>query len=86
MFAQNTVSLTARRREAMDSILVKATEALAQKVQDGLITRDDAEKVHVFAIASLAGGIPGAASEAGAAEARRETVRQYLDALLSDAA
>lgn len=82
MFAQNTTSLTARRKTAMDNILMNATKEVAQKVQQGLITRDDAEKVHVYAIASLVAGIPGAPTEAGAAEARRETVRQYLNDLI----
>jgi hypothetical protein len=90
MFAQNTVSLTARRRESMDSILVKATESLAQKVVDGLVSRDDAEKIHVYAIAALASGIPGADNTAGAADRRRETVSTYLanmlDAAETDAA
>jgi len=82
MFAQNTTSLTARRKSAMDNILMKATQDVAQKVTDGLISRDDAEKVHVYAIASLASGIPGAPTESGAAESRRETVRQYLVTLI----
>lgn len=78
MFAQSTTSLTVLRRNAMDKILQKATEAVAQKVKDGLISREDAEKVHVFAIAALASGMPGSSTGAGAADERRETVRQYL--------
>jgi len=37
MFAQNTTSLTARRKSAMDNILMKATQDVAQLVTDGLI-------------------------------------------------
>jgi hypothetical protein len=82
MFAQNTVSLTARRRESMDAILQNATQTLAQKVTDGLITREDAEKVHVYAIAALASGMPGASSEKGAADERRQIVSDYLTAMV----
>jgi len=82
MFTQNSTSLTAQRREAMDSILMKATQDVAQKVTDGLISRDNAEKVQVYAIAALASGIPGADNTSGAADRRRETVREYLAGLL----
>ena len=82
MFANNTTSLTQQRRNAMDSILQDATAKIAQKVKDGLVTRDDAEKIHVYAIAALASGMPGAVSGAGAADERRETVRQYLTAMI----
>jgi len=82
MFANNTTSLTVRRRDAMDSILQAATAKIAQKVKDGLVSRDDAEKVHVYAIAALASGMPGAGNGAGAADERRETVRQYLAAMI----
>jgi hypothetical protein len=86
MFAQNTVSLTARRRESMDAILQNATQTLAQKVTDGLVTREDAEKVHVYAIAALASGMPGASSEKGAADERRRIVSDYLESLIEQAA
>ena len=85
MFAQNTVSLTARRREAMDSILQKATQDVAQKVTDGLITLDDAQKVYVHAIAALASGMPGASTEKGSADERRQIVSEYLTAMVGGA-
>lgn len=79
MFATNTTSLTAQRKSAMDEILMNATQNVAKLVQDGTITRDDANKIHVYAIAALASGIPGAPVDKGSAEARREVVRQYLE-------
>jgi len=49
------------------------------------LSADDARKVHVYAIAALASGIPGADNTAGAADRRRATVEEYLDHLLSEA-
>jgi hypothetical protein len=85
MFTQSTTSLGQRRKDVMDSVLMKATQDVAQKVTDGLISGDDARKVHVYAIAALASGIPGADNTAGSADRRRATVEEYLDGLLSEA-
>lgn len=80
MFGNNSVNLTQKRKNAMESILKKAIEDTAQKVDDGLITHEEANKVWVYAIAALASGIPGAETGAGSADSRRATVSEYLSA------